>query len=43
MTFNKSLIAATAFIALAGTAHAATETKTLTTTGATSIISLPSY
>ncbi len=43
MTFNKSLIAATAFIALAGTAHAATETKTLTTTGATSIIESNGY
>lgn len=43
MNFNKSLIAATAFIALAGTAHAATETKTLTTTGATSSIESNGY
>lgn len=43
MNFNKSLIAATTFIALAGTAHAATETKTLTTTGATSSIESNGY
>jgi len=43
MNFNKSLIAASAFVALAGAAHAAVETKTLTTTGATSSINSNGY
>jgi len=33
MNFNKSLIAASAFVAMAGAAHAAVETNTLTTNG----------
>lgn len=43
MNFNKSLIAASAFVALAGAAHAAVETKTLTTTGTTSSINSNGY
>ena len=33
MNFKKSLIAASAFVAMAGAAHAAVETNTLTTNG----------
>lgn len=43
MNFNKSLIAASAFVAMAGAAHAAVETKTLTTTGATSSVESNGY
>ncbi|TDP86002.1 putative secreted protein with PEP-CTERM sorting signal [Aquabacterium commune] len=43
MNFNKSLIAASAFVALAGAAHAAVETKTLTTTGATTSVDSNGY
>lgn len=43
MNFNKSLIAASAFVALAGAAHAAVETKTLTTTGVTTSVDSNGY